>query len=138
VVPATDRVLDGRRAVQSDVRSLLPLAHQEIIVNASAERRRKANRRIVVLGSVGLIVVGLLTFLLIQDSKQHAVVQSSIVQAKKYAHSDTNRMLLALYLAQLAENDRQEVVLFVIGLVTVLATVLAAFRFTSPEQSNDN
>lgn len=89
-----------------------------------------------ILVSTVLILIGLLTFLFIQDSRQHAVVSSSIMQAKTDAkNSHPDRMTIDLLQAHIAESDRQEAVLFVIGLITVLGTVLAAVHFTWKEQT---
>ena len=104
-------------------------------MNARAQRGQIINRRNVILAVTVLILIGLLTFLFIQDSRQHAVVSNSIMQAKTEAKYHPDRMMIALYQAQIAESDRQEAVLFVIGLITVLGTVLAAVHFTSQEQN---
>lgn len=104
-------------------------------MNTRAELGQKTSRRRVIIMLTLLVAIVLLIFLRIQDSRQHAVVQNSIGQAKKSEQSANDRVLIALSQAQIAESDRQEVVLFVIGLVTVMGTVVAAVYFASAEQS---
>ena len=85
--------------------------------------------------ALGVTVVGLLIFLWVQDSSQHALVQSSMNKANGLAGTTNEQMQYLFYKAQFAESDRQEVVLFVIGIGTIAATILGAIALLARKET---